>query len=401
MKKNSDKEEKHKSKNNSHKAYILVGIFVFVIAILMLYKMNNKEEKYLVNEGKIEYTTSGIGYIIKNETIIDVDTSKVLVPTVSEGSRISKNNIIATYRGTEYQDYQNKLKEIDAEILLAMKDINLEYSIDISNLESQVVNAVVNSQGVSSIVDMQECKTNVDSLLSKRASIIGELSPEEAYVKELIARREKIESELMSSSANVKAPIGGIISYMVDSLEDKLTVETIMNLNYEDVKNCVKNREEISSSKIRITSNYEAYVLVRADNIDSEYIKRGEDYELRIMGAEMAALKGTITKITETEQGYEVLFRVTNGIENIVDSRECEIEVVWTSYEGLTIPLKAITRAEDGKDYVKIITRGEYVDIPIKIKQKNKTYAIVENYEKENVNSYVLERYDQVIFSEK
>ena len=400
MKKNDVKYEKHKSKYNSQKPHLLVVIFIIVIVAVILYKMNNKEEKYLVNEGVIEYTTSGIGYIAKNETIIDIDTSKVLVPTVSEGSRVSKNNIIATYRGTEYQDYQRKLNELDAEILLAMKDINVEYSIDISNLESQVVDAVVDSIGTSSMIEMQECKTSVDNLLSKRASIIGELSPEDAYVKELIAKREKLETELMSSSSNLKASIGGIISYTVDGLEDKLTEETITKLNYEDVKEYVKNREEVSSSKIRITSNYEAHILIRVHNIDSEYIKINEEYELRIMGAELASLKGSIIKYTETEQGYEVLFRVTNGVENIVDNRECEIEVVWTSYEGLVVPLNSITRAENGKDYVKIITRGEYIDIPVIVKQKNKTYAIVENYEKENVNSYVLERYDQVIFSE-
>lgn len=400
MKKDNVKEKKAKGKIGSYKVHFFVALFIVVITLLILYKMGNKEEKYLVNEGKIDYTTSCIGYVIKNEKIIDVDSNKVLIPTVSEGSRVSKNNIIATYRGSEYQDYQNRLKELDAEILSAMKDIDVEYSVDVSNLESQVINTIVDSQGISSMVEMQEYKTVVDSLLSKRATIIGELSPEDAYVKELIAKRENLEKELMSSSSNIKASIGGIISYTVDGLEDKLTEETINNLNYEDVKEYVKNRKEISSNKIRITSNYEAYILARVDNIDSDYVKVGKEYELKLTGAELVSLKGTITKFTETEQGYEVLFRITNGVENLVDSRECEIEVVWTSYEGLVVPIKAITESEDGKNYVKIITRGEYVDIPVKIKQKNKTYAIVENYEKEDINSYILERYDQVIVSE-
>lgn len=400
MKKNNIKEKKHKIKNNSRKVHVLLVIFIAVIAVFMIYKMYNKEERYLVNEGVIEHTTSGIGYVAKNETIIDIDTSKVLVPAVSEGSRVSKNNIIATYRGTEYQDYQNKLKELDSEILLAMKDINIEYSIDISNLESQVVSAVVNSMGTSSMVEMQECKTNVGDLLSRRASIVGELSPEDAYVKELIANRQRLGAELISSSTNIKAPIGGIISYTIDGLEDKLTEETITTLNYEDVKEHVSKREEVSSSKIRITSNYEAYMLIRVENIDSGYINIGKEYELRIMGAEIASLKGTIIKATETEQGFEVVFRITNRVENLIDSRECEVEVVWTSYKGLVVPLKAITKEENGKKYVRIITRGDYVDIPVKVKQKNNTYAIVENYEREDVNSYILERYDQVVISE-
>lgn len=393
--------KKDARKSTPKKLHIFIVIFLLAIGIMMLYKMNNKEEKYLVNIGKIEYTTSNIGYVVKEETVIDVDASKVLIPTISEGSRVSKNNIIATYRGQEYNDYKKRLEELDAEILLAMKDINIEYSMEIANLESQVINTVMNNMGITSMVEMQECKTTVDNILNKRASIIAGVSPEDAYVKELITKRKSLEAELTASSTNLKAPIGGIISYTVDGLEDKLTEETIYSLNYEDVKECVASREEVTSSKIRITSNYEGYILIRANNIDSEYIKQNEEYELRIIGAELVSLTATIMKITETEQGYEVLFRIRNGVENLVDIRECEIEVVWQSYEGLVVPLKSISKGKDDRDYVKIITRGDYIDIPVKVKQKNKTYAIVENYEKEDVNDYVLERYDQVTFSKK
>ncbi len=395
--KNKKENANNKFIKNSSKVYFLVAVFFVIIVSIILYKMYNNEEKYLVNEGVIEYTTSCVGFVIKDETVMTVDSSKILVPTVTEGSRVSKNNIIATYRGAEYQDYQKKIQELDAQILEAMEDIEVEYSIDVNNLETQVVNAVMNAQGTSSMVEMQEYKNSINDLLSKRASIIGELSPEDAYVKDLIARREKLESELKTSSSNIKAETGGIISYTTDGLEDKLTKETITKLNYEDVKDLVSKKDKTSPNKIRITSNYEAYILVRVDNVDRSYIKEGDKYVLKIMGAELSMLEGEITNVVETEQGYEVLFRVTNGIENIVDSRECEVEVVWTTYEGLVVPIKAIKKDKEGKTYVKIITRGEYVDIPIKIEQQNKTYAIVSNYEKENINDYILERYDQVV----
>lgn len=388
-------------KFGASRVYLLVLLFIIVVASIILYNMYNSEEKYLVNEGTIEYTTTCTSYIIKDETVIDIDNTKVLIPTVSEGSRVSKNNIIATYRGSEYEEYQTKIQEIDNQILEGMKDIDVEYSIEVSNLERQVVNTVISAEGTTSMIEMQDYKTKINDLLSKRATLIGELSPEEAYVKELINKREKLENELKTSSSNVKAPIGGIISYSIDGLEDKLTEESIMTLNYEDVKEYINRSEKISTSKIKITSNYEAYILVRVDNVDNEYIEEGSSYKLKVMGVELAEITGDITKVTETEQGYEVLFRVTNGIEHIVNSRECEIEVVWTTYEGLVVPIKAIKEDEDGKSYVTIITRGDYVDIPVKVQRKNNTYAIVENYEQESINDYILERYDQVIMDSK
>ena len=47
-------------------------------------------------------------------------------------------------------------KDIDTKILEAMKDIKVEYSIDISNLETQVVGIVAEAQGTTSMVEMQE-----------------------------------------------------------------------------------------------------------------------------------------------------------------------------------------------------------------------------------------------------
>lgn len=392
MDKNS---EKKKTKKSALKIYILASIFVVVLVVVM-YGLYNSEEKYLVNEGTIEYSTSCEGYVIKTETTIDIDGSKVLIPTKADGSRVSKNNIIATYKGSEYEDYQTKLKDIDTKILEAMKDIKVEYSIDISNLETQVVGIVAEAQGTTSMVEMQEYKTNIGNLLSKRASIVGNLSPEDAYVKELIKQREDIESKLKTSSSNIKASVGGIVSYSVDGLEEKLTKDTVQTLTYDDIKEYV-NGKKTSTNKIRITSNYEAYILIKVDNSYREAIKEGKIYELKIAKEELSILNGTVVSIKDTEQGCEVLFRITNGIENIVDSRECELEVVWTKYEGLVVPIKAIHQGEDGREYVKIITRGEYVDIPVKVEQKNKTYAIVSNYDKENVNDYMLERYDQVV----
>ena len=392
MERNSEEKKKKKSQL---KTYIIALIFVIVMVVI-IYRLYNSEEKYLVNEGVIEYSTSCVGYVARLETTIDIDSTKVLIPTKADGSRVSKNNIIATYKGLEYEDYQTKLKDIDTKILDAMKDIKVEYSIDISNLENQVVNTVTSAQGTTSMVEMQEYKNSIGSLLSKRASIVGNLSPEDAYVKELIKQREDIESKLKTSTANIKATTGGIVSYSVDGLEDKLTKETIQTLKYDDVKEYVNNKKS-STNKIRITSNYEAYILIKIDNSYKDVIKEGSIYELKVAKEDLSVLNGTVVKVSNTEDSCEVLFRITNGIENIVDIRECELEVVWTKYEGLVVPINAIFQGEDGREYVKIITRGEYVDIPVKVEQKNKTYAIISNYDKENVNDYILERYDQVV----
>lgn len=383
------------------RVYLLIILFAIFSVGVILYNKYNSEETYLVNEGVIEYTTNCVGYVVKKENVLDIDNSKILIPTISEGSRVSKNNIIATYRGAEYEEYQKKLQDIDNKILEEMKEIDIHNAIEVSNLENQVVAQISELEENTSMVEMQETKNKINDLLRKRASIIGELSPEEAYLKELISERDGLEAQIKTSSSNVTAPIGGIISYNVDGLEDKLTEESIMTLNYEDVKGYINNSEQNFTNKIKIINNYEAYIIVRTDNAYGEYIELEKEYKLKIRGTQFSELIGTVVKMTETEQGHEVVFRIRNGVENIIGSRECEIEVVWTVYEGLVVPTKAIKENKSGKNYVTILTRGDYVDIPVKVQRKNNTYAIVENFEKENINDYILERYDQVVMESK
>ncbi|MDD2628442.1 MAG: HlyD family efflux transporter periplasmic adaptor subunit, partial [Clostridia bacterium] len=257
-------------KKDTRISKISTALFFFcIIAIaITMYIIYNKEEKYLVKEGTIDHVTTGPGYVIKNETLIDIDTTKVLVPTVSEGTRVTKGNIIATYRNQEYQQYQKKLRDIDESILEALKDIKIEYSSEINNIEKQVLNSVIASKGMTSMVNMQEQRVHINNLLSKKAALVGALSPEDAYVKQLIKEREQIEEQSKIATANIKATVSGLVSYTSDGLENKLNLSTIFNLNYEDIKNIVDMDKDIINNKIKITNNYEAYILVKVSGIE-------------------------------------------------------------------------------------------------------------------------------------
>lgn len=378
---------------------ISIALFFFcIIAIaITMYIIYNKEERYLVKEGTIDHVTIGQGYIIKNETLIDIDATKVLVPTVSEGSRVTKGNIIATYRNQEYQQYQERLRDIDENILEALKDVKIEYSSEINNIEKQVLNSVIASKGITSMVNMQEQRVHINNLLSKKAALVGALSPEDAYVKQLIRDREQIEKQTKISTANIKATVSGLVSYTSDGLENKLNLSTIDKFNYEDVKNIVNNDKNITNDKIKITNNYEAYILVKASDIEDKYIKEGAKHTIKIIDSEIIIIEGIISRIVTTEEGSEVLFKITNGIENLIENRVMEIEVVWTSFGGLIVPNSAILKDEKGT-YVKILTRGDYIDIRVNVDRKNKEYSIVSNVTpKGKSKTYVLEMYDQVI----
>lgn len=102
--------------------------------------------------------------------------------------------------------------------------------------------------------------------------------------------------------------------------------------------------------------------------------------------------------------GVEIVFKITNGIENLVGLREIEIEIVWWENIGMIVNNNSLIKDENlDVYYIKIIKYGNYYKIPVKIVRKNEQYAIIENYSSSEIKELNLERkfqvklYDQIL----
>lgn len=75
-----------------------------------------------------------------------------------------------------------------------------------------------------------------------------------------------------------------------------------------------------------------------------------------------------------------LIFKITEGVEDLILYRKISLNVIWWSYSGLRIPNTAI-REENGLKYV-IRNGAGYTDkIYIKILKQNDNYSIIENYD--------------------
>lgn len=404
-----NKVEKINDENKINKYYVIIGsICIAIVIAILIFSINENTKQYLVQKGTLEHTELVTGYIIKNEKTIDKDQSKVLVPVISENSKISKGDIIATYKGEEYANYEETLNEMDKEILQRMQDLPVVYSSEVDAIEATIHDLIKESIGETSYNKMQEYKTKINTNISKRANIIGELSPDGAEIKELIAKRNKYEANAKKSNDNILSPMTGIVCYSTDGLEDTLKYSNIDKLDYATIKSAVNDKKEASNTKIKVVNNYEAYIVLKASLDNLEYIEAGYDYRLKLIEQDNYELLGTLEKVTKTEDGVEVYFKITNGIEHIVDIREVEIEVVWGYAEGLIIPTEALNEYENKQsNYISVIRYAEYEQIPVKVKLNNGNYAVVQNYEDEELaklnleSEYALKLYDRIVIENK
>lgn len=372
--------------------YVTGVVFIALIILVTYLTLKPKEEQILLENDTIEKTRLITSYVVKQESIIEKDLTKVLVPVIAEGTKTQKGGIIATYKGQEYKNYEETLSEMDKEILEVMNDLPVIYSSEVDAIDNTIYELVKQSQGETSYAKMQEYKQRINTYINKRANIIGELSPDGAKIKELIRKRNEYEENAKKSNDNILAPMTGLVSYKTDGLENKLSLKEIDDLTYSGIKDIVENSNLIDNTNIKVVNNYEAYIVTKVPLEDKEYIKENNNYTLRLIERNNYEIKAKLAKVIQVEDGFELYFKVTNGIEELMDLREIEIEIIWWKTTGLVINNSALKKYDNKEAYyVYTIKYPNEVKIPVKIKRQNDKYSVIVNYEKQELEELGLE----------
>lgn len=388
--------------NNKVFVYIVAAILCIVLIITFANIFKNSETTYLVEKGTLEFSTLAESYVIKNETIIERDASKTLVPVIAEGKKTAKGGIIATYKNEEYDRKAEELEEMDAEILSLMQNLPVIYSSEIESVENQIRAELKAAIGTTSYVEMQNYINDVNELINRRAVVVAELSPSGQEIVNLINTRNEYEESMQKSSDNVVATAQGLVSYTTDGLEDKLVANDIMNLDFDKVKELVKNK--VTESNIKVIDNFYCCIYSRTKLVDEEYLSVGSKYTLRVVGDSQNTLKAKLVSyyIDKQNETLDVVFEIENGIEQLALLRETELEIVWWTNTGLYVPTTAIKEI-DGVNYVTILKYGENIDVPVSVTKSNGGNSIVKNLtdeeldEKNIVTEYQLKIYDTIV----
>ncbi len=389
---------------------LILFIFFIVIGIITYNTFFNNLEKYTIVNGNIEKTLDTVGCILKSETTIDINESSVIVPIIEQYKRVAKDDTIAVYKNNKYEEFSDQISKMDMEIQSLIKDLPLVYSNEVSNIDSQISDIITESKNTTSYVKMQEYKAKLDELSYKKVLVLGELSPAGSKIRELITQREDLEEKSKDAADNIKAIKSGIVSYKIDDLENKYSIDDVFNYTTSDLDKIMKSYEDNSNNKfgVKVINNYNAYVIVKK-NIDEndKFIKEGSTYTIRIVENNQD-ISGKLVKNIKTADYNYCIFEVNNGIENFGDNREVSMEIIWTKYSGMAVPEAAINNSDDGKyQFVRILKNGDYINIPIQIVANTDSIYIVKNMDDDKKNELGIENnnsiriYDEVILSEK
>ena len=365
--------------------YIICSILLLVVLVITFSNILKKgKTTYLVEKGTLEFSSLAESYVVKNETIIERDTTKSLVPVVAEGKKTAKGGIIATYKSAGYDTKLATLETMDAEILALMQNLPVIYSSEIESVENQIRTELKDAIGTTSYVEMQNHINVINELVNRKAVVVGELSPSGQEITKLINKRNQYESEMKSSSDNVVATAQGIVSYTTDGLEKYLVADDISKLSFDKIKELLAN--QTTASNIKVIDNFHCVVFARTNVVDEQYLKSGASYKLRVVGDKTNVLDAKLVSYyTDKDNNtLDLVFEIENGIEQIALLRSMELEIVWWTNTGLYVPTSSIYEA-DGVGFVDVLRYGKTISVPVKVTRSNGGNSIVKNFTEEEI----------------
>ena len=402
------KDIKGKIKKQSMITMALVIVSFFIFGFLYYRFVIKKSKTYMVIDSDIKKSINTQAVVIKQEQKLKINSENLIIPLTEQGKRVRKTESIAIYKDGKYNEYLNKINELDKQIEVLIKDLPQIHSNDISYIELQIQNVSKEAKNTTSFIKMQEYKARIDELSNQKITLLGELSPQGSKVRELIDARKKVENDYINQSDNIKAPISGCVTYRIDGMEESTSTQDIKNYELNKIDEIFEMYKQNKSNDfgIKIVNNFEAYIIVKVAN--NEYIKEGNNYYINFTDKLQMMEYSNLLKVVniDSENSY-CIFKISNGIEKLIDSRMENVEIVWTKRNGMVVPLDVI-KDQDNSSYaiVTLIKNGDYLPIPVKIILTNENMALVENLTKEEKEQndiktdYKLEIYDQLVREE-
>ena len=207
----------------------VISAILIIISLTFLVRkginiLKNISKVYVVEVGSLKFEESVEGYVLRDEKVLQGENYKNgMIQIVPEGQRISKNSPAFRYYSNGEEDILNKINTLDDEINAEIESSGLTiFSTDITNLENEIEDVVDSMYKLNDLENIRNKIAELDTYISKKTKITGNLSPGDSHIKSLIEQRNSLELQLTNSSELVNSPASGIISYRVDGLEEIL-----------------------------------------------------------------------------------------------------------------------------------------------------------------------------------
>lgn len=357
-----------------------IALLIYVVSAVYLLIVKTAET-YIVKQGTIFEEDEAIGYIIRDEEVVRGDDYENGIYAIAlEGQRVAVGESIFRYYSDSEKEIKTQISSLNYKIQELLEHEKNPPSADIKSIEKQIEEKIQNINTLTNYQEIIENKTSIDNLISKKINFIGDVT-ENKEIKTLIKERNSYEEQLKNGSEYQIAPIGGVVSYRVDGLEEKLSPDNFNEITEKYLEDLdLRTGKIVSTSNEcgKVIDNFKCYMAITMNSKNAMQAKTGDSVKLRISNNEEC--EAEIVQINEESGKRTIIFEMDKMTEDLINHRKIAVDVIWWDESGLKVPKQALIQ-ENGLYYVMRNRAGIQTKLLVKVKRQTDKFAIIETYE--------------------
>mgnify|MGYP000099914490 FL=1 len=394
--------------DNFVKRIITVCISLFLIVYVIyqfaavLYNPVKTEIVYSASEYK---TIDTEGITIRNENILKGSSSGYLSYTVENGSRVSKDGVIAMVFPSESDSrIQQQINRIADEIDM-LKEIGSQGTTGIASLDvidkqiKQSVNNLAESLNQPKLNGLDGLQNRLLSLLNKRQVITGKTTGFDERIKSLTDLKKQLEASFTPATSTVKSPVAGYFVSKVDGYENLIDINKVLQLTPEQIQEAMQAKPNPESGSIgKVVGDYKWYFVCVIPAVESGDLRIGSKPSLVFPFVTSDAIPSEVVAVNRDSSGnVAVVFECSYMSGELSSIRKETVQIRLNRYEGLRVPSRCIITNENDEQGVYTMVGDTVVFKKVEIIYAQPEYVICRE---KNEKGY-LQLYDDIIVEGK
>lgn len=381
-------------------ALVLAGVLVLMFVVHHLFDyFAVKPNLEFVTNGSIEHTIGSRAIIIRDEDVVVSDHGGDFVTEAAEGSRVAAGQSIAMVVPADMQTVVENLRNTQSQISDVQQELIANGSAegadviynDIDQSLTPIINMLRIDSNEGNLSELSSYASSISVLLNQRELELADLDFDDERLRVLRSDERGYESQLENRASVINAPEPGIISFKLDGLETVINFDVLLNADAGTIRDYIDDAVGVISSDLtveagdnvaRIASNEEQYIACFLNESDapSAAFEIGSQHTV-IVGSEGLSIgKCIVQRMTPVSDGnYLVVFSTTRYVEDLLDVRSADIEVVITETRGMRVPVSSLVNPDfdRGVATLYINDQGFCSELGVLIEDYDREFAIV------------------------
>ena len=325
---------------------------------------------YTVDEG-IDVS----GYVVRDERVLEDDTSGLLRLARSEGERVGVGGIVAAvYTDQASLDQQDEIAALESRIgqLEYAQDTSLSYEA-VAKLDSQIARNLLQLRTALSNGRLDTVESHSGEL---RALVIkrdytyagGDL---DGQLSDLRQQLSDLKRRSAGSVRRTTAPVSGLYSAVVDGYETVLTPEGVQEMTPSQLS-ALQPEDAAGSHVGKLILGDSWYYAASLQSGEIRNIREARNVTIRFSKDVERDLDVAIQSVGWEENGRAVVvFRGTSNLSQLTLLRQQSAEIVLNTITGIRIPQEALrlvpqTVTDDEGRETEVQTTGVYCVVGVK-----------------------------------